>query len=315
MGMRKVILFFMCILAISYTLSFGKMILYKSFKIKKHIKFYKKIEFRDFEIAFYSLYFDFTKLNFKEIVKGYFEILTLNKRYNILIFFGILVYLISYYKQFNEYIINLDLVVIGVILIFVGLVELLDTVFNGNFVSELGILFLCIIEVTLFIFVYVLEILNFEMSNYTFKIEFFVSNIVFLLIGLIIVVIYTLRLRYLKFLAVGVVLIYSIFIFIIFYGYTGYGYIIVNENHKYIKNLTFNVKNYNTNAINDIYTIVYYGISKSLNFDDIVVGLKGEVKQNLSIINIKLSLIAYVFNLVYFSILINIFSKILKKDN
>lgn len=118
-----------------------------------------------------------------------------------------------------------------------------------------------------------------------------------------------------KFLAVGVVLIYSIFIFIIFYTYTGYGYIIVNENHKYIKNLTFNVKNYNTNALNDIYTIVYYGISKSLNFNDIIVGLKGEVKQNLSIVKIKLTLISYVFNLVYFSILINIFSKILKKDN
>lgn len=248
--------------------------------------------------------------NNENYLKFFIDIFKFNKKYNVIIFIGIIIMTIGLFNFFSKNYLNLDLSLIGFIILIIGLVELCIYYYKNK-----SVFIIIISEAILFILVYTLEFILKDMKSDTFNFEFFLSVFLFLVLGLIIIVMYTFKLNHFKFFGVIMVLIYSLFLFFIFYIYVGYGFVILEFKTKDIDKLIFNVKDFNENAWNESLTLIYYGISKAMNFNDINIGNKNDIEQNIRIGYIQLSLISYLFNLIYFSVLINIFSEILKKED
>ncbi|PTI24993.1 hypothetical protein BU080_04815, partial [Staphylococcus warneri] len=208
-------------------------------------------------------------------------------------------------------ILNIDASLIGLIFLFIGYCQLVYISKLNQLLKEIFILIFDIIEIVLMVFIIVLELLSADMKSGGISFILFFNSVFLLLLGLMIVIVYTLKLKYLKYIGILILLLYSTIIFAYFYLYAGFGFVVLELGGKETRNLLFNVKDFDKNGWNDCITIIYYGISKTLNFNDIKIGFKNDVKQNLSIAYIQLSLISYLFNLVYISIMISIFGKLL----
>lgn len=198
------------------------------------------------------------------------------------------------------------------ILLFLGLASVIET--GVRWTNDIFKLVIIIIESFLISLMCALNIFSKELEEEQFRFSFFIVMMI-ILVGALILSIYQVNtMNSFKFISFLIISVFSVVIVILFYSYVGYGLIILEVGKgESLRNSVLNVKGFGTNGWRDTISIMYYGLSQVNSWPGLEIQHKNQMKPVITNNAIIIHLIANLFNLVYFSSIINALSNFFKK--